>query len=137
LNWLGGTYEGADIAGFHVYGEPSPGAGIDYTAILGTVPAYTAGIITDGYGYGGFGQGGFGESAGSYSWTSGVLTSGTWHWGVRPYDVAGNEGTAQTAAVAITAPPLEPAAFADRERLHYTYSHATFKATLNWNASPG
>jgi len=137
LSWLGGSYEGSDIAGFHVYGEHSPGSGIDYTTILGTVPAYTAGMITDGFGYGGFGQGGFGESAGSYSWTSGTLTSGTWQWGVKPYDQAGNEGTAQTTAVGITAPPLPPAPFPDRTRLHYTYSQPTKKATLTWNASPG
>jgi hypothetical protein len=137
LSWLGGTYEGADIAGFHVYGEHSPGAGIDYTAILGTVPAYIAGIITDGFGYGGFGQGGFGEAAGFYSWTSGPLASGTWQWGVSPYDQAGNEGTVQVTAVGITAPPLPPASFPDRTRLHYAYSPGSKKVTLSWNASPG
>ena len=26
LSWLGGTYQGADIAGFHIYGEHTPGA---------------------------------------------------------------------------------------------------------------
>jgi hypothetical protein len=65
LSWLGGTYLGIDIAGFHIYGEQTPGTGIDYTSILATVPAYVAGIITDGFGYGGFGLGGFGQSAGS------------------------------------------------------------------------
>jgi hypothetical protein len=69
LSWLGGTFQGADIGGFHIYGELTPGSGIDYTTIVATIPAYIAGIITDGFGYGGFGQGGFGQSAGSYSWT--------------------------------------------------------------------
>jgi len=138
LSWLGGTYEAADIAGFHVYGEVAPGGGINYSAILGTVPAYTAGIITDGYGYGGFGEGGFGEASGSYSWTSGVLTNGTWNWGVKSFDTAGNESTAQTAEVTIHAPPLPPAPFSDFTRLHYTYAAGpVFEATLNWQASPG
>ena len=89
LQWLGGTYEAADLAGFHIYGEPSPGSGIDFTTILATIPAYSAGIITDGFGYGGYGQGGYGAAAGSYSWTSAPLSSGTWHWAVKPFDTAG------------------------------------------------
>jgi hypothetical protein len=137
LSWLGGTYQDADIAGFHIYGEHAPGNGIDYTIILATVPAYIAGIITDGFGYGGFGQGGFAESAGSYSWTSQPLSGGTWNWGVKPFDTAGNEGPAATTIVAIAAPPLEPAPFPDRTRLHYTYDFALKEITLNWNASPG
>ena len=56
LSWLGGTYQGVDIAGFHIYGEQTPGGGINYTTILATVPAYVAGMITDGFGYGGFGR---------------------------------------------------------------------------------
>jgi hypothetical protein len=136
LSWLGGTFLGADIAGFHIYGELSPGAGIDYTTVLATVPAYVAGIITEGFGYGGFGQGGFGQSAGAYSWTSQPLSGGTWNWGVKPFDTAGNEGPAQATAVTIAAPPLPPAPFPDMTRLNYTYSSATKQATLAWNASP-
>ena len=115
LSWLGGTFQGTDIAGFHVYGEDTPGGGIDYTTILATVPAYIAGIITDGFGYGGFGQGGFGQSAGAYSWTSQPLAPGTWNWGVKPFDIAGNEGPAQTTAVTIAAPPLPPAPFREHD----------------------
>jgi hypothetical protein len=137
LNWLGGTYEGADLAGFHVYGEHAAGHGIDFAEVLGTVSAYTAGIFTDGFGYGGFGYGGFGAASGAYSWTSAPLASGTWQWGVKPFDVAGNEGPAQTAAVGVTAPSLPPAPFPDRTRLHYAYSPGSKKATLSWNASRG
>jgi hypothetical protein len=136
LSWLGGTYQGADIAGFHIYGETTPGGGIDYTTILATVPAYIAGIVTDGFGYGGFGQGGFGQSAGSYQWTSPPLSSGTWNWGVKPYDTAGNEGSAQTTAVTIAAPPLPPAPFPNLTRLQYTYNSSTHQLTLTWNPSP-
>ena len=133
LSWLGGTFQDADIAGFHIYGEHTPGAGIDYTTILATVPAYVAGIITDGFGYGGFGQGGFGQSAGSYSWTSQPLSGGTWNWGVKPFDTAGNEGSAQTTAVTIAAPPLPPAPFPNVTRLQYTYNSSTNQVTLTWN----
>jgi hypothetical protein len=135
LSWLGGTFQGADIAGFHIYREPTPGAGIDYTTIAATVPAYIAGIITDGFGYGGFGQGAFGQSAGSYSWTSQPLAGGTWNWGVKAFDTAGNEGSALTAAVTIAAPPLPPAPFPNMTRLQYTYNQSTKQTTLNWNAS--
>jgi len=137
LSWIGGTYEAPDLAGFHVYGEPTPGAGIDYGALLATVPAYTADIITDGFGDGGFGLGGFGESSAYYSWTSPPKGPGAWHWAVLPYDVAGNEGTASVAEVTVTVPPLPPGPFPDRTRLHYAYSQATKKITLNWNVSPG
>jgi hypothetical protein len=136
LQWLGGTYEAADLAGFHVYGEPTPGGGIDFTTILSTIPAYTAGIITDGFGYGGYGQGGYGAAAGSYSWKSGPLSTGTWNWAVKPFDAAGNEGCAQMTAVAITVPPSAPALFSDDTRLHYSYAGTTGQATLIWNASP-
>jgi hypothetical protein len=136
LNWLGGTYEGTDLAGFNVYGEAAPGAGINYSDIFATITAYAAGIYTDGYGMGGFGLGGFGESSSAYSWTSDTLTSGTWHWGVKPFDTAGNEGTAETASAVIAVPPLEPAPFSDGLTLHYTYSQPTKEITLLWNASP-
>ena len=137
LTWNGGTFEGSDIAGFRVYGENSPGAGIDFTSIAAIVPAYTAGVITDGFGYGGFGDGGFGEAAGSYSWTSGALTSGVWNFAVVPFDTAGNEGTGATVAVLIQGPPQEPAPFSDRSRLQYTWNASNYEITLNWNASPG
>jgi hypothetical protein len=133
LAWQGGTFEGADLAGFHVYGEAAPGGGIDYTHALATITAYPAGITTDGWGLGGYGSGGWGAAAGSYSWTSGALASGTWHFAVRPFDQAGNEGTTTTTAVTITAPPREPAVMADGvTRLVYTYSASMHKATLTW-----
>jgi hypothetical protein len=137
LTWLGGTFEAPDIAGFHVYGEESPGAGINYTDILATIPVYTAGVITDGYGYGGFGQGGFGVSAGSYSWISDALRVGTWHFAVVPFDSSGNEGSGATTAVSIIAPPGEPAPFSDRSRLRSDWNPSTGVITLAWNASPG
>jgi hypothetical protein len=135
LSWQGGTYQGADIAGFHIYGEQTPGGGIDYTTVLATVPAYVAGMITDGFGYGSFGQGGFGQSAGAYSWTSQPRSGGTWNWRVKPFDAAGNEGLPQAAAVVIAAPPLPPSPFSHMTRLQYTFDSSTKQATLNWNES--
>ncbi len=135
LDWLGGTFEGADIAGFHIYSEPSPGAGVDYAHILDTITAYPSGKIVDGWGLGGWGLGGWGASAGSYSWTSAPLYSGTWEFAVVPFDIPGNEGSAMTVSQAILVPPNEPAPFPDRTRLHYTMI-AGPRAVLTWNASP-
>ena len=148
LSWLGGTFEGADIAGFRVYGERSPGTGINYAAALADITAYPAGIATDGLGLGGFGTGGFGAVAGTYTWTSGPLDSGTWSFAVQPYDAAGNLGAAVTVAIAITAPPREPGWFPDGvTRLVYTilgFGHAGYgsagfglpEAVLTWQPSP-
>ncbi len=135
LSWLGGTYLSANLAGFNIYGESSPGAGINFSAAVAQVPAYTAGIVTDGFGSGGFGQGGFGQAAGWYSWSSPPLTGGTWHWAVQPFDAAGNEGPAQTIAVTIQAPPGPPAPFPNGQRLEYVYHSSTRQAVLSWNPS--
>lgn len=136
LSWLGGYFEGADLAGFHVYGETRPGGGVNYAKALQTITAYPAGIDTSGYGLGLFGTGGFGAVAGTYDWTSEPLASGTWTFAVKPFDEAGNEGSAVTAAVAIAAPPLPPAIGPDGvTRLWYTMI-AGPRAVLRWLASP-
>jgi hypothetical protein len=141
LSWLGGTYEDPtgndDIAGFRVYGEPSPGAGINYTTPLADVTAYINRLITDGYGQGGYGQGGYGRSAGSYSWESDPLANGLWAFAVAPYDHAGNVGTGSLAYALIQCPPAPPARNAAGVRLTYTYSPISQKISLAWLASPG
>ncbi len=148
LSWLGGTFEGADIAGFRVYGESSPGGGIDYAIALADITAYPGGITTDGFGLGGFGLGGIGAVAGTYTWTSSPLDSGTWSFAVQPYDTAGNLGTPQITAITISTPPREPGLFPDGlTRLGYSllgygqvgYGSPGFglpEVVLNWNASP-
>jgi hypothetical protein len=148
LSWLGGTFEGTGIAGFRVYGEISPGGGINYVTALADITAYPAGILTDGFGLGGFGSGGFGAVAGTYGWTSGPLGSGTWSFAVVPYDAAGNLGPAALATVTIQAPPREPGLYPDGvTRLRYSllgygqipYDTAGYglpEAVLTWNASP-
>jgi hypothetical protein len=137
LTWQGGTFEGTDLAGFSVYGESSPGAGISYTKPLATITAYPGGFTLDGYGLGGYGQGGYGQSAGSYSWESTPLTSGTWHFSVKPFDAAGNLGTAALVSQVISVPPLAPALGPGGLRLTDTYSFSTKEVTLTWLASPG
>lgn len=137
LSWLGGTFEGLDIAGFSVFGSKAAGGTIDYTTALADVTAYPSGIYTDGFGLGGFGLGGFGEAPSTYTWTSDSLTAGTWFFAVTPYDRAGNVGTVVTTSIDIVAPPLAPAPNADGTRLTYAFEPSLEKATLTWNASPG
>ncbi len=136
ISWQGGFFEGIDLAGFHVYGETTAGGGVNYSHPLQTITAYPAGIDTSGYGLGAFGSGGFGAVAGTYDWTSEPLASGVWTFAVKPFDEAGNEGFAVTAAVTIAAPPLEPALFGDGiTRLRYTMISGP-RAVLTWLASP-
>lgn len=152
LAWQGGTFLGTsgdgDVAGFRVYGEATPGGGINYTTPLADIPAYIGGIVTDGFGLAGFGVGGFGMASGSYSWISEPLTSGTWAFGVTSYDSAGNESSADTISIPIFAPPEPPAVYPGTMiRLLYSltgpggtpFGSGGFglpEAILNWNPSP-
>lgn len=139
LSWLGGTYLDAsgndDIAGFRVYGEATPGDGIDYTRALSDIPAYTDGIITDGWGLGGWGTGGWGRAASTYTWTSKPLTSGTRVFGIRSYDASGNEATPLVGSIAIAVPPRPPKPNTAGKRLTYSYSPTTHVLTINWIGS--
>jgi hypothetical protein len=150
LTWLGGTFEGADIAGFKVYQSAAsitygsggfgggPFGGTSLVALEADITAYPSGISTDGFGLGGFGLGGFGAAASTYTWTSDPLTNGTWYYAVVPYDSAGNLGDPVVTSVAIAAPPLPPALYADgKTRLTDSYNFSLKEITLNWNASPG
>lgn len=137
LTWEGGTFLSPDLAGFHIYGEPTAGGGIDFTDVLATVAAYPGGVVTDGYGMGGYGHGGYGRSASVYSWQTPALGNGVWTFAVAPFDAAGNEdATPATVAVTITAAPRPPAAAANGARLSYVWNPTTHVATLTWLASP-
>ena len=140
LSWLGGTYldptGNDDVVSFSVYGEHTPGGGIDYTTPQAEISAYPGGILTDGFGLGGFGQGGFGRAASLYEWTSPSLTTGPWSFAVVSVDAAGNAGSPALATVAITTAPRPPAAFPDGSRLKYSYNAAARTVTLNWQPSP-
>jgi len=135
LPWQGGTYLDDAIAGFNVYGESTPGAGVNYSTPLAFVAAYGS-LVSDGWGLGGWGEGGWGAAASDYSWTSDPLYSGTWHWGVKPVDTAGIEGTAATYSATVVAAPRPPAASASGVMLSYSYNATSGIPTLNWLASP-
>jgi hypothetical protein len=129
LAWYGGTFLAHDLAGFKVFGEPTPGAGIDYGTVLADLVAYPAGRVFDGAGVGPFGQGGAGHAATVYRWRSAPLAvSGTWHHAIKPYDAAGNIGAGLAAAVAVAAPPGPAQTPAG------TYNAGTRVLTLTWAA---
>jgi hypothetical protein len=118
ISWSGGTSLGASLVGFRVYRGLTAGAAVSYASPVATVAAFPGGATA---------------ASGSYSYTSGPLASGTWHFGVVPYDSAGNEGTPQETTVAISAPPGPPSDLA------YTFhpSGTTPTVTLDWAASAG
>lgn len=137
LSWVGGVYLSDDLEAFRVYQGVTAGGAVDYDAVVATVPASTAGVVGGGYGTGGYGTGGYGASAMNYSWTSGVLSSGVWEFGVIPVDTAGNEGTPEEITATIAGPPRPPAANAAGARLTAAYDDGTAEVTLTWAASPG
>lgn len=138
LSWDGGTFQADDIAGFKVYGSAVAGGAVDYSTVLGDLPAYPGGVVTDGFGMGGFGRGGFGKAATSYSWTTAPLGNGSWTFAVKAYDTAGNAvGSPSTVTFTVDAAPRPPAANGSGARLTYTYDATSHVATLNWLASPG
>jgi hypothetical protein len=138
LNWTGGTYldptGNDDVVGFHVYRGTTPGGAVDYSKPVGTVAAYSAGVILDGWGLGRWGKGGWGRADSSYSWTSPPLSRGTWNFAINVFNSAGIESPALTASQAVAGPPNPPAMDAQGQRLTYSYNAGTGVATLNWNA---
>lgn len=137
LSWHGGLYLDQNLTGFRIYGEATPGAGINYTTPIATVPAQVGSSANDGLGGGGFGGGGFGSAEVSYSWLSDPLPkSGTYNFAVKAVNAAGNESTVVSVAVAVIRPPRPPAPDSQGRRLTYTYDQTTRKVTLHWKASP-
>lgn len=159
--WDGGAFEQTvlPVAGFHVYSSDAPGGSVDYTTPVATVYLSIQGVTLDGWGMGGWGQGGWGTAGvsstgwgqggwgaggwgaggGAYTWDSGPLCPGVWTFGIKPFDTAGNEGTAVAAAAAVTGAPQPPAPNALGQRLAYTSFHlsgGSAFATLTWNTSP-
>lgn len=123
LEWLGGSYLSAAIAGFYVYGSPAPGQPVSYATPLATISAYAPGKSNDGYGLGGYGQGGYGRAASSYSWTSSSLSAGVWQFAVVSFDTAGNvDPNPPVRSYTITVAPRPPAANTQGQRLTYSFS---------------
>jgi hypothetical protein len=101
--------------------------------------AYPNGIYLDGWGMGGWGQGGWGRAASSYRWTSEPLTGGTWDFGIKSVDKAGNEGVAREASFTVASAPRPPAASGigvDASRAPSYVLNNDGTATLTWNPSP-
>lgn len=120
LTWQGGSVEGADLAGFQIYASTAPGGPISYATPIATVGAFPGGIdVGAAWDALGWDSSPWDASQGTYSWTSDDLASGVWSFAVVPYDLAGNEGTAQTTTATIAAPPSPPPLFSDGTRLHY------------------
>lgn len=141
LTWDGGSWERTelDVAGFHVYSAAAAGGAIDYATIRATVALATQGVEQGGWGQGGWGGGGWGIGQSSYAWTSGHLCPGVWAFGVKAFDVAGNESTAVTTSATLATAPPPPAANPAGQRLTYNNFHLATGhayATLNWLASP-
>lgn len=136
LAWPGGTYLKANIAGFRVYRGLTPGGAVSYVTPVGSVAAYSQGSVTDGYGFGGFNQGSFGHSESWYSWTSEILSSGVWFFGVVPFDAAGNPGSPLETSSTVTGPPSPIPRGPSGKRVAYTVSRGTSGGynTGEWNS---
>lgn len=135
ITWYGGRYLDASLTGFHIYSSVGPGLAVDMANRVATIPAAPGGVWLDGSGRGGSGRGGSGHSAIGYSWTSGVLVTGTWQFAVVAYDSAGNEATTPPVeTVAIVAPPPSPIPRSDGRRLWIvSYDVPSHTYTLGWN----
>ncbi len=120
LNWIGGTYQDPNIAGFHIYQSPNPNDPINYAKFVKDQTAYIGKIITDGYGLGGYGLGTWGYANAYYSWVSGTLRTGVWSFAIVPYNQAGIEGTGSVIQTTITDAPIVMPPFTDFTRLKYT-----------------
>lgn len=125
ITWTGGPALGDDLAGFHVYQGASAGGPIDYSRPVATIPAYAGGKPVAGV------------SESSYRWVSPPLRSGSWSFGVRSFDVNGNEGAAMEGVVVVAIPPEPPTRDGNGVRLTYVYDPAAFTVTLSWLPSPG
>jgi hypothetical protein len=108
LEWPGSV--SADVEAYRVYHDSRSGT-VDYGTVTDEVEAKPGGVALTGYG-----------------WTSDELGSGTWKFGLRTVDGAGNVRTSpvREVAVSITPTPDPPGG------LGHTYDGASHKATLTW-----
>jgi hypothetical protein len=100
-----------DASAYRIYHDNRTGT-IDYNTVAGEVDAKPGGVALE-----------------RYAWTSGELRSGTWRFGIRAVDSAGNVRTspAREAAVTLTATPDPPGMPA------CSYNPVTHAATLSWS----
>ena len=86
---------------------------VDYETVIDEVEAKPGGVSLE-----------------SYSWTSEELRAGTWKFGVRAVDVAGNEVASPSREVQLTVAPVPD----PPTELGHAYSEVTHKVTLTWSA---
>ena len=102
-----------DVEKYNVYGNAGSG-NVDYTTLYATVWAKPGGEYPTG----------------NYTYTTRRLASGTWNFGVRAVDEAGNVQTTPVRedSCTITRVPEPPGA------MSYSYEAASKKITLTWTA---
>jgi len=102
----------SDVASYRVYHDDRSGT-VDYETVIDEIDAAPGGIALE-----------------SYAWTSDELRAGTWKFGLRAVDAAGNVKTTPAVEVeaTITPPPDPPSA------LTHEYDAGTHQATLTWSA---
>lgn len=124
LTWTESSFSASDLMGFRVYGEATPGGGIDYTNALADVQAFAGGFTPAD------------STEASWTWTSEPYKTGTWSFAVTPYDEVGNEGDPMTVSVLLTSPPAE-VPIVSGSRLTRAYSQTNKQITIGWAASEG
>jgi hypothetical protein len=103
-----------DVASYRVFDDQAAG-GVDYDTVLAEVDAKPGGVALS-----------------EYSWTSDELTAGTWTFGIRAVDAAGNVRTTPVLEVSKTVLTVpDPAS-----DLAHSYDSDDHTVTLTWTA-PG
>jgi hypothetical protein len=109
LTWPASASE--DVATYRVYHDARTGT-VDYETWIDEVVAKPGGIACD-----------------SYTWTSGELRAGTWRFGLRAVDAAGNVETTPVREVEVTiTPPPDPPG-----DLAHDYDAGTHTVTLSFS----
>ena len=101
-----------DVASYRIFDDAASGAGVDYETVIDEVDAKPGGLVLD-----------------EYEWTSGELASGTWTFGIRAIDSAGNVQTTPTLEVSKTIETV-PDPVSD---LSHDYDDAEHTVTLTWS----
>lgn len=110
LTWPRSNSE--DVETYRIYRDNRSGT-VDYTTVIGEVAARPGGVALE-----------------SCTWTSGELQAGTWKFGLRTVDAAGNVKTSPVREVAVSITPVP-----DPPRgLAHTYESSSHKVTLTWSA---
>ena len=110
LAWPASSSSDVDV--YRVYHDNRTGT-VDYNTIIKEVEARPGGIALE-----------------SCSWTSAELRAGTWKFGLRAVDAAGNLQSTPVREVELTVTPVPD----PPKDLAHTYDDVSHKATLTWSA---